>query len=92
MQNDQNRVAGVHGNGTMNTTILIFRTRLWPSCETREHHVLNVFRLYSLWDVKQSKILSNRHIIPAWKLSFFTYFLAFFCVSYKKSHNLYGTN
>jgi hypothetical protein len=28
MQNDQNRVAGVHGNETMNTTILIFRTRL----------------------------------------------------------------
>jgi hypothetical protein len=43
MRNEQNRVAGVRGNEIVNTSILIFRIGMWSSCETRGHHVLNIF-------------------------------------------------
>ena len=93
IQKERNKVVSVHGNETMNRLVLIFYTRLWPLHETCECHSLNGFFPYNLWDVQQFEILLNCHISITWKLSLFFYkFLAFFYVSYKKSHNLYGTN
>jgi hypothetical protein len=59
---------------SVNTTILIFCIGLWLSREMHGRYVLNVFHPYSLWDVRQSEILLNRHVILVWKLSFFHIF------------------
>ena len=77
MWNEQNGATSVHGNTTVNTPVLVIRTRLWSSSEMHGHHVLNVFRLYTLWDVRWSEILPNRYIISVWKLSFFRMFFGF---------------
>jgi hypothetical protein len=62
------------------------------SSEMCWRHIMNVFCQYNLWDIWRSKIFPNYHIILVWKIFVFHIFLAFFCASYQKSCNLYGTN
>ena len=73
----------------VNMSVLVLRTGLWPSSETCGCHVLNVVRPYSLRDIWRSKILSNCHIIPRWKLAFSRIFFLFSFMSRTKNHATY---
>jgi len=78
MRNKRNGIVDVHGNGTVNTPASVPCTELWSSRKTCIHHVLNVYRPYSLWDVWRPEILPNRHVIPTLKIAFFHIFFGFF--------------
>jgi hypothetical protein len=89
MWNEWNGATNMRDNRTMNTPVPVIHDGLWPSSETREHHVLNLFHPYSLWDIQRSEILPNRHIIPTWKLSFFCIFFWISFAPRTKNHATY---
>jgi hypothetical protein len=62
---------------SLNMLVQVLQIGQWSSGEMHGHHVLNVLCPYSLWDVQQSKILPNCHVIPTWKLFFFCIFFYF---------------
>jgi hypothetical protein len=92
MWNEPNKVAGMCGFETVNRTVLVLHTRLWPSRDLRGLHMLNVLLPHNHRDIWRSEILHNRHVIPGCKLAFFRIYFCFFFALFKKSHNLYVTN
>jgi len=77
MQKEWNGVTSVYGNWAMNLSALVPHTRLWASCKTLRHHVLNILCPYFLQDVWRPKILPNCHVIQTWYNVFSSIFFRF---------------
>jgi len=69
---------------TVKTLAMPFHTGVWSSHKTIGHHLLNIFRLHSLWEIRRSEILPTSISFQPGSFLSFVYFFAFFCASYKK--------
>jgi len=82
----------------VNTLVLVLYIGVWSSNEMIRCHVLNTFHPHDLWNVRMSemygclKSFQTATFFQPKSSLYFVYFLAFFCASYQKLRNLYGTN